>query len=306
MIITHLPPPPAVLSSPSAADEPSLVTTGGKRSGASNRPLTMPFEIFIDDRERAGGWRFLNLRGDSRDNYRPLIVPTFELHLETADYVVTDEEPGGLTGRGCYIERKSHADVIGSIGRGHDRLRREHERLAALVAAGSTAYVVVESDLGRIVADCESGACCVSANAILGVVATWTQRYGVHWLFASTRGLAEQMTLRIFRQWWAERQSQRQQQLKRSDEACQEMNSNCLTLEAVEVESRSPSASRKPAASQAVGNGTRRRSRAKSTKQKSVEPSKELMKALGSILRPTNQAIPTNPTELAPWEDLPT
>lgn len=300
MLITHLPPPPATLSPPTKADEPSLITTGGKRSGASNRPITLPFEILIDDRERAGGWRFLNLRGDSRDNYRPLVVSTFELHLETADYVVTDEEPGGVTGRGCYIERKSHADVIGSIGRGHDRLRREHERLAALVAAGSTAYVIVESDLGRIVADCEAGACGLSANAILGVVASWTQRYGVHWLFASTRGLAEQLALKIFRQWWAERAAdatREREQQKRSDESCQETSSNCLTLVAGEVESELPSASgkRKPAASQAAGSGTaRKRSKAKSRTTTPTPPPK------------THPSPPQGTvTELAPWEGKP-
>lgn len=156
----------------------------------------LPFRIVADDRERAGGWRFYGQDAGSRFKYRPLLVPMVYQRLVTADY--------RIDGLPCFIERKSHDDVIGSIGGGHARFRAEHERMQQIIQSGGFCCVIVESSLSAVLDDLEQGTSGrdLSAETVLGVVASWQQRFRVPWNFCGTREAAERLALRVLWKYW--------------------------------------------------------------------------------------------------------
>lgn len=164
-----------------------------RKTAQSDDPLILPFVIVHDQRERAAGWRFAGIHGDSADKYRPLIVPQREEYMVTADYTIS--------GVPIFIERKSESDLIGSISGGAVNFRKEHERMQAIIAAGGHCCVIIESSLDRIVEELASGESRSSTNpaAVMGTVASYPQRFGVPWHFAGNRALAEELALRIFR-----------------------------------------------------------------------------------------------------------
>lgn len=159
--------------------------------GGEPEPLVWPYTIQFDRRERQGGWNFHGITGGSKQKYRPLIIPTQEIHMVTADYTAD--------GFPVYIERKSHPDFLGSISGGHGNLEAEFERMQSLNAAGGHCCMVVESSLDRLIDDLESPGCMrkVTPAAVLGIVASWPMRFGVPIHFAGTRRLAELLAFRI-------------------------------------------------------------------------------------------------------------
>lgn len=178
-----------------------------ERKGAKSDPLVLPFTVLVDHRERAAGWRFQGLYGDSADKYRPLVVLQQEFHLITADYTL-DSIP-------VWIERKSHDDIIGSISGGAVNFRKEHERMAQLIAAGGHCCVIIESSLDKVIDELNdpSSSRNVSAAAVMGTLASYPLRYGVPWHWCGTRGLAEELALRIFRKAFEHHQSHSQRDL---------------------------------------------------------------------------------------------
>jgi len=77
--------------------------------------------------------------------------------------------------------------------------------MQAVVAAGGFACVIVEGSLAAICdeLDQEAGRR-VTSESILGAVASWPQRYGVHWLFAGDRRRAELLAFKVMLKWWKE------------------------------------------------------------------------------------------------------
>lgn len=148
-----------------------------------------PFTILYDRREREGGWRF----GEIEQAGERTLVRTREIHMVTADYTVETADGVQLP---CLVERKSHDDLIGSCGGGHERLRAEFERMRQVVAAGGHCCLICESSLDRIVDDLSdpAGLRRLKPNSILGILASWPQQFGVPILFAGSRRLAEQLT----------------------------------------------------------------------------------------------------------------
>lgn len=165
----------------------------------------VPWVCLYDHRERAGGWRFGGLTGTASVGGHPLIVPMRETHLVTGDYTIevpADRADVPATRIPCFIERKSHDDCIGSIGGGHVNLRKEHERFAEILAAsGGQGYccVIVESSLSAICDELESplSGRRLTPAGVMGVVASWGARYGVHWLFAGDRRTAEMLAYTV-------------------------------------------------------------------------------------------------------------
>ncbi len=102
-------------------------------TSASDRSYVLPFLIRYDHRERSGGWQFSGMLAPSHKQYRPLIVCKREVHMMTGDYTI--ESSDLQTELPIIIERKSHDDVIGSLGGGHERLKAEHERMAEFIAS---------------------------------------------------------------------------------------------------------------------------------------------------------------------------
>lgn len=152
---------------------------------------TVPFTVLFDHRERSGGWTFQGLDGGSKRKNKTLEVPMREVHLITADYTVD--------GHDVYIERKSHADFIGSVGGGHANLEAEFERMRILISAGAYCCMIVESSLDRIVEELESpiGMRSLAPASVMGLVASWPMRFGVPILFAGNRRLAESLAFRV-------------------------------------------------------------------------------------------------------------
>lgn len=173
------------------------------RSAVTGELLVLPFKVIADDRERAGGWRFMGQDGGAKHKHRPLLVPMTYARLQTADY--------RIDGLPCFIERKSHDDAIGSIGGGHVRFRAEHERMQAIIEAGGFCCVIVESSLSAIVEELEGGLSArdLSAETAIGVVASWQQRYRVPWNFAGTREVAERLALRVMWKFFEQQQEQK-------------------------------------------------------------------------------------------------
>lgn len=168
--------------------------------------------ILADHREREGGWRFGELQNVGGRPGSRLVLKTREIHLVTADYTLESETGERLP---CYVERKSHDDLIGSCGGGHVRLRAEFERMREIVQAGGYCCLICESSLDRIVEELSDPASVrrLDPNSILGIVASWPQRFGVPILFAGSRRLAEQLCYMTFRKFVERFDEQRQASL---------------------------------------------------------------------------------------------
>lgn len=158
-----------------------------------------PFTVLIDTREQAP-WSFQNIVIERR----LWVIQRVYATLATGDYSIV-----GCEGRIC-IERKSAADLVGSVTSGNARFRREHERMKSIVDAGGFACVVVEGCLSAICdeLDAESGRR-VTSESIMGAVASWPQRYSCPWFFAGDRRRAELLGFRILLKWWKESECER-------------------------------------------------------------------------------------------------
>ena len=155
-----------------------------------------PFTITQDTREQAP-WMFQGVILDKRQWVIPRKVAT----LTTGDYSIEGHE-SFLT-----IERKSAADLVGSVTAGNARFRREHERMREMIDAGGFACVIVEGCLASICDELDhdhDGGRRVTSESILGVVASWPARYRVPWFFCGDRRRAEQLAFRVLLKWWKE------------------------------------------------------------------------------------------------------
>lgn len=206
----NLPPPPGPPVIPLAARHEAVAAAASSASPVA--PLHLPFIVTADDRERTGGWKFVGLAGDSGDGYRPLAVQLEFQRIETADYTIrrsASDEAAGNSGdlSGLLIERKSHEDVIGSIGGGHVRFRAEHERLAEAIRWGGYGCVIVESSFERVCQELDDGTAGrrYGSTVLRGIVASWPMQFSVPWFFAGTRQNAEDLALRIMRKWYESR-----------------------------------------------------------------------------------------------------
>lgn len=155
-------------------------------------PITVPFVVAIDQREKVP-FRFTGLRADAKHNRRPLIVPTEFVHLATGDYSIQGHE-GNVT-----IERKSLADLYGTLGQHRERFEREHERLACF----HRAIIVVEAgwfDAMKFPPEHSR----LNPKTIFRTAISWYVRYGVPWIMAEDRRLAEIYTFRFLEKYWKE------------------------------------------------------------------------------------------------------
>ncbi len=156
----------------------------------SDEPLTVPFTVVIDTREQRN-FTFTGLYADAKDGNRPLVVPTVVATLGQGDYSIVGLE------NVVAAERKSLADLYGTLGQGRKRFERELERLAGL----RWAAVVVEADWSAVLDGYHRSQ--LNAKTIHRSVIAWQQRYAsIHWWFLPDRRLAEITTFRILERWW--------------------------------------------------------------------------------------------------------
>lgn len=150
-----------------------------------------PFTVVIDTREQTQ-FAFTGLRSDVRDGSRPLSVPVQAGTLAQGDYSILGME------KWVAVERKSLADLFGTIGRHRGRFERELARLQTLMAAA----VVVEADWTAILLDPPQFSE-LSPKTVFRSVVAWQQRFpAVHWWMMPNRRVAEITTFRILERFW--------------------------------------------------------------------------------------------------------
>jgi hypothetical protein len=147
-----------------------------------------PFVILVDSYEQLP-YKFENIIGDYRQDYKPILVRTRRKRLPTGDYAI-ENCPGIL------IERKSKEDLFQSVRNGQKRenflgrLRRMQDTLK----------------YGSVIVECNSDDlylnppewCDVSPKSVYRTILAWSQAYPlVHWHFCADRDFAEQTCYRI-------------------------------------------------------------------------------------------------------------
>lgn len=165
------------------------------RIDPASNPITNPFTVLVDTREQAP-WDFSGLEGGGPQAGRPLIVETRVETLASGDYSIA-----GCEAR-MAIERKSVADWFGSIGKGRERFEREMERLSKL----DFAAVVIEGGWHEIVLEPPSNTK-VTGKMSSKTIASWCQRYGVHFFPMTSRRHAELFTFSLLEMYWRQREN---------------------------------------------------------------------------------------------------
>lgn len=149
--------------------------------------------VICDTREQLP-FSFEGLTCDQADGGGPLTVETITATLRSGDYSLF-----GFDGR-VAIERKSLADLYGTIGQGRDRFERELERLADY----DFAAVVIEATWPELCAD-PPPRTQLPPKTVFRSILAWMVRYpAIRWIPAGPRRLAEVTTFRLLERWLKE------------------------------------------------------------------------------------------------------
>ncbi len=138
-----------------------------------------PFTVIIDTREQLP-WAFDSVPADAHQGGAEagyVVVPKAVGTLGAGDYSLAGYETR------VAVERKSAADLLGTIGQGRERFERELARLAEF----DFATVVVEAELSELKLNPPRHSQ-VQFKTITRSVQAWQQRYlRVHWMFLPGR-----------------------------------------------------------------------------------------------------------------------
>lgn len=162
--------------------------------------------IVVDTREQ-NGYTFAGIKSDAVDGGHVMTVRTERRTLKSGDYSLAGYETR------VAVERKSLADLFGTLGQGRDRFERELERLSEF----EFATVMIESTWPEILSSPPVHSK-LPPKAVLRSAIAWQQRYpNVHWFTAGTRRAAEAVTLRILERFWKEAMTKVSEELKLSE-----------------------------------------------------------------------------------------
>ncbi len=151
-----------------------------------------PFVVIVDNMEQAP-WRFSAME---TDDGQPLTVPLItNRHLATGDYSIDGLETQ------ITIERKSHADYLGSVGRDRERFEREMERMKSYRFAA----VVIEASWSELMQGLP-GQSQVGPRVAMRTAFSWSIRYGVHFFAMPGRRTAEVAAYRLLEMFWRQEQ----------------------------------------------------------------------------------------------------
>ena len=156
--------------------------------------IISPFTVIVDQQEIAR-YYFQGLHSDSNQQHRPLIVKSITKHLKTGDYSIEGLE------HLVTVERKSLEDLYGTLASGRERFAREHERMQAMISAGGYACVVIESSLEDALFD-PPWRSRLPPKIVHRTSLSWQIKYGVSWIWASSRRGAEITTFRTLEKFW--------------------------------------------------------------------------------------------------------
>jgi ERCC4-type nuclease len=159
------------------------------------KPHDPPFPaVVLCDNAEQRPYTFAGITCDATAGTGCWQVTTERVNLDTADYTLD-----GYASR-VGVERKSLADLFGTVGQGRDRFTRELERLAEYTFAA----VVVEAEWSAVVNDPPPHSR-LDPKTVYRSVLAWQQRFPVvHWWFCPGREFAEVTTLRILERYLKE------------------------------------------------------------------------------------------------------
>lgn len=157
--------------------------------------VLFPRAIVVDTREQLP-FSFGGLRADV--SYGAGNSATLIIELVTGTLAAGDYSLWGFTDQ-VAIERKSIADLFGTLSQGRDRFVRELERMQDTL---QFAAVVVEADWSEIL-NRPPLYSELPPKIVHRSVLAWQQRYPrVHWWMMPDRRLAEVTTFRILERFW--------------------------------------------------------------------------------------------------------
>lgn len=159
--------------------------------------IITPFTIVIDTREQAP-WSFDGIDADADQKNLPFVVRTKSSTLQTGDYSLE-----GFESKIC-IERKSHADLYGTIINGRDRFKRELERMQSFEFSA----VIVEASWGRLRTAPEhmQG---VAPKSIVRSIMSLMIDYPPQWILCPDRRFAEVYAFQLLRMFWRKKEAAR-------------------------------------------------------------------------------------------------
>lgn len=180
--------------------DPSRTTARGTpapRGRVSDKPLPSPFTVAIDTREQTP-FTFLNINADSNKSYRPLVISTERTTLAQGDYSIIGPDGTSYADQ-IAIERKSKADLYGTLGQGRERFERELQRLTSLVRFP---IVMIEAEWSEIIRHPPEFSA-MNPKTVFRSIIAWKFRYPtIHWLTMPGRRMAELATYRLFERFW--------------------------------------------------------------------------------------------------------
>jgi len=174
----------------------------GKPRDDRSQPLPAPFTVIVDTREQAP-FAFADILADkpkqNADGSRRIAVPVAWRALKAGDYSIEGWEDR------IAIERKSPADLFGTLGARRSQFEREHERLAEIIASGGWAAVVIESNWTEMLRHPPEHSRLKPKTAFRTSI-SWARRYRVPWVTCDSRPLAEVWTYRALESFWKDQQ----------------------------------------------------------------------------------------------------
>lgn len=155
-----------------------------------------PLLSFVTDTREQLPLKFFTPRKDRFDD-----GGTVEYCLESGDY--SCEKDGVLLP--IRIERKSHSDYVGVVGRNRDRFAGAANRADGMYQSGPTewrkselerlrefkSYLIIEATAAEVLHGCERSQ--VPGKAALHSALAWSITYGIHVIFAGDRTHARQI-----------------------------------------------------------------------------------------------------------------
>ena len=163
------------------------------RSGKGDAFAILDFTIAIDVQEKLP-WRFTGFKCDSPHSDKDLVIPTKIQHLRTGDYSIVSMEDR------VTIERKSLADLYGTLGNNRERFARELERMREFEFR---ALVIEATWLTLSTSPPEHSG--MNPKSVFRSLIAIAQRYNVHVYDAPTPVFAERIAFRILERFWRDR-----------------------------------------------------------------------------------------------------
>ena len=167
-------------------------------SRTTRTSITCPFVILVDGREKAP-YQFTGLLSDSAKDHLPIVVPWQWSHLKTGDYSIDGYETL------VSVERKSLEDLYSTLGSHRERFEAEHQRLASFPPG--RVCVVIEATWEQIL-NRPPERSRLRPKSVLRTAVSWQVKYGVPWVTAVDRRLAEIWTFRFLEKAWKQCQKE--------------------------------------------------------------------------------------------------